>query len=157
MLNMEKDFREFLDKAKSDRTPLMYEDRKRYAGYKTYGELNKGAIECYENSIMTFREAVNFISDNMNKAELIGDDKFEAWGDSAGYYVEKSFGNYYVVLDSETECLTAYANNPDPDEKYMAEDMVYSMTYGQLDKEKQELFKDMASYMKTICGVSPAT
>lgn len=80
---------------------------------------------------------------------------FTAWGDSSGYYVECAEDECaYIVLDSEWGCLTAYWTEKGK-EKYMAEDMVFSLPWELVEEDLEPLYEQMASYMEEKFGVKP--
>jgi len=67
---LERDFQQIIGKAISDNTPLSEKDRERFvAPIPTYGVLNKTIVLLYDRGMMTFREAVNMIAENMTAAE----------------------------------------------------------------------------------------
>ena len=67
---LERDFQQIISKAISDKTPLSEKDRERFdAPIPTYGALNKTIALLYDRGMMTFREAVNMIAENMTAAE----------------------------------------------------------------------------------------
>lgn len=75
---LEKDFQQIISKAISDNTPLSEKDRERFdtqsikrfdTQIPTYGALNKTIALLYDRGMLTFREAINMIAENMTAAE----------------------------------------------------------------------------------------
>ena len=70
LTTLEKDFQQIISKAISDSTPLSKKDRERFdTQIPTYGALNKTIALFYDRGMVTFREAVNMIAENMTAAE----------------------------------------------------------------------------------------
>jgi hypothetical protein len=80
---------------------------------------------------------------------------FESWADSSGNFVEVQLEGGYAVLSADPVlCLSVYR---DAEERYMAEDMVFSATWDELedggyDAEWKFLYKAMKARMEIDFG-----